>query len=297
MGKYASEMVNLMKSWIGKKEADKTHQEIIDIYNAHRPLARGYKVKYNDAWCATTISAASIKLGYTDIIPTECGCGQMIELCKKLGIWVENDAHVPSPGDIIFYDWNDSGVGDNTGWPEHVGLVEKVVNNKITVIEGNYNDSVQRRNISVNGKNIRGFAVPKYDVEPEQKVETTPVQTTTTTKPAQAATTAKPVSKVNQKVLRWQKAAQADGFSFPKYGADGQWGAECEAVATKAIVKKRLTYTYRNLTKIVQEAVGVSADGKCGKNTRAAIIVYQKKHGLTADGCVGLKTWKKILGV
>lgn len=287
MGKYASEMVNLMKSWVGKKEADKTHQEIIDIYNAHRPLARGYKVKYTDAWCATTVSAAAIKLGYTDIIPTECGCGQMIELFKKIGSWVENDAHVPSPGDIMFYDWDDSGNGDNTGWPEHVGVVEKVVDNKITVIEGNYNDSVKRRNMSVNSKNIRGYAVPKYDTEtkPEPKPEP---------KPAKPST---PSSKVNQKVLAWQKAAIADGFKFPKFGADGEWGSECESVAKEAIVKKRVTYMYRNLTKIVQEAVGVAVDGKCGKNTRAAIIVYQKKHGLTADGCVGLKTWKKILGV
>lgn len=293
MGKYASEMVKVMQSWIGKKEADKTHQAIIDLYNTHRPLARGYKVKYTDAWCATTVSAAAIKLGYTDIIPTECGCGQMLELFKKIGAWVENDAHVPAPGDIIFYDWNDSGKGDNTGWPEHVGVVEKVVDNKITVIEGNYNDSVKRRNISVNSKNIRGFAVPKYDAEPT-KVETKPVQTTT--KPA-SKPASKPATKVNQKVLRWQKAAQADGFKFPKYGADGEWGAECETVAAQAIVKKRVTYKYRNLTKIVQEAVGVGADGKCGKDTKAAIIAYQKKHGLVADGCVGLKTWKKILGV
>lgn len=292
MGKYASEMVKVMQSWIGKKEADKTHREIIDLYNNHRPLARGYKVKYTDAWCATTVSAAAIKLGYTDIIPTECGCGQMIELFKKIGSWVENDAHVPSPGDIIFYDWNDSGKGDNTGWPEHVGVVEKVVDNKITVIEGNYNDSVKRRNMSVNSKNIRGFAVPKYDAEPvkEEPVKTEPV------KPVVKPTT-KPVSKVNQKVLRFQKAAIADGFKFPKYGADGEWGTECESVAKQAIVKKRVTYKYRNLTKLVQEAVGVYADGKCGKDTRAAIIAYQKQHGLTADGCVGLNTWKVILGV
>lgn len=291
MGKYASEMVKLMQSWIGKKEADKTHREIIDIYNQHRPLPRGYKVKYTDAWCATTVSAAAIKLGYTDIIPTECGCGQMIELFKKIGSWVEKDNYTPAPGDIIFYDWNDSGKGDNTGWPDHVGVVEKVVNNKITVIEGNYNDSVKRRNMSINSKYIRGFAVPKYDAEPQQS--TTPV---TTNKPTPTVPT-KPVSKVNQKVFNWQKAAIADGFTFPKYGADGQWGSECESVASKAIVKKRVSYKYRNLTKIVQQAVGCGVDGKCGKNTKDAIIAYQKNHGLTADGCVGLNTWKKILGV
>ena len=50
----------------------------------------------------------------------------MIQLFQKLGAWQENDAHVPQPGDVIFYDWDDSGVGDNTGWPDHVGIVESV---------------------------------------------------------------------------------------------------------------------------------------------------------------------------
>ena len=107
----------------------------------------------------------------------------------------------------------------------------------------------------------------------------------------------KKVETKENKVLEWQKAAIADGFKFPKYGADGKWGSECEEVARKAIVKKRLTYTYRNLTKIVQKAVGVEVDGKFGKNTRSAVIEYQKANGLVADGCVGLNTWKKILGV
>ena len=166
MGRYASEIVKVMQSWIGRKESNGTHKAIIDIYNSHRPLARGYKVKYTDEWCATTVSAAAIQLGYTDIIPTECGCGQMIALFQQKGCWVENDARVPSPGDVIFYDWGDTGRGDDTGWPEHVGIVEKVTNNTITVIEGNYNCAVQRRNIAVNGKYIRGYGVPKYDAEP-----------------------------------------------------------------------------------------------------------------------------------
>lgn len=98
-------------------------------------------------------------------------------------------------------------------------------------------------------------------------------------------------------VLEWQKAAIADGFEFPKWGADGKWGSECEEVAKKAVVKKRILYTNKNLTKIVQRVVGVDVDGKCGSDTKAGIIAYQKKNGLEADGCVGLHTWKKILGV
>lgn len=155
-------IVDIMKAWVGKKESDGSHKEIIDIYNAHKPLARSYKVKYTDSWCATTVSAAAIMAGLTDIIPTECSCQKQIELFKKIGCWVEDENRIPNPGDIIYYDWQDNGSGDNTGWSDHVGIVEKVVGTKITVIEGNYNNAVKRRTLAVNGKYIRGYGVPKY---------------------------------------------------------------------------------------------------------------------------------------
>lgn len=158
-----SKVVKQAQSWIGCKESDGSHKKIIDVYNSHKPLARGYKVKYTDSWCAAFVSAVSIKCGYTAIIPTECSCPQMIELFKDLGEWVENDAYKPSAGDIILYDWNDSGSGDNTGTPDHIGIVEKVSGNTITIIEGNKGDAVARRTIQVNGVTIRGYGVPKYD--------------------------------------------------------------------------------------------------------------------------------------
>lgn len=103
-------------------------------------------------------------------------------------------------------------------------------------------------------------------------------------------------------VKEFQKAAIADGFSFPKHGPDGEWGAECEAVAKKAIVKCRRTggkpvYKYPNLTKIVQDVVGSEKDGKCGVETQNHIISWQNENGLQADGCIGLQSWKKILGI
>ena len=165
MAKYASKVVEQAKAWLGCKESNGTHKAIIDVYNSHKPLARGYAVKYTDEWCATFVSAVAIKLGYTSIIPTECGCPQMIEHFKELGAWDENDARTPRPGDIIFYDWDDNGSGDNVGRPNHVGIVEMVSGGIISVIEGNYNESVARRAIAVNSRYIRGYGVPKYDAE------------------------------------------------------------------------------------------------------------------------------------
>ena len=149
-------------SWRGYNEEDGSHREIIDVYNSHYPWARNYAVQYTDAWCATFVSACSIKMGMTDIIPTESGCGQMVELFEELGEWDENDDRVPNVGDIIFYDWDDSGEGDNTGWPDHVGIVAKVSGSTITVIEGNKDDAVSGRVIQVGDRYIRGYGVPNY---------------------------------------------------------------------------------------------------------------------------------------
>lgn len=165
MAKYANKVVNQAKAWLGRKESNGTHKAIIDVYNSQKKLPRGYKVKYTDEWCATFVSAVAVKLGYTDIIPTECGCEKMIELFKVLGSWVENENRTPKPGDIIFYDWQDNGVGDCKGSSDHVGIVEKVSGGQIIVIEGNKGQAVSRRYLKINGRYIRGYGVPKYDTE------------------------------------------------------------------------------------------------------------------------------------
>lgn len=155
-------VVTLAKHYLGCNESDGSHKKVIDIYNSHKPLARGYAVKYTDAWCATYGSAIAIALGYTDIIPTECSCNKQIALWKELGRWQEDDAYVPSAGDYIYYDWDDNGSGNCVGGSEHVGIVISVYNNKITVIEGNKNNSVATRVLNANGRYIRGYGLPNY---------------------------------------------------------------------------------------------------------------------------------------
>lgn len=292
MGRYASKVVEQAQAWLGRKESDGSHKEIIDIYNAHKPLARGYAVNWkSDPWCATFVSSVAIKLGYTDIIPTECSCTRMIDLFKKIGSWIEDDAYRPAPGDIIFYDWDDSGKGDSVGDSEHVGIVEEVSRTTIVVIEGNKNNAVERRYIEVNARYIRGYGVPKYSTE-----------ITPTEKPA-----TQKIEK-NSLVMEWQRAAVADGFSFPRFGIDGEWGAECESVATKALVQRNSTH--RNLNKIVQKCLfnlgydmsnsrrkNGEFDGIIGNGSVNAIKAFQKAKSLSADGIVGINTWKKLLGV
>ncbi len=155
-------LVSTAKAYLGCKESDGSHRKIIDIYNAHKPLAVGYKVTYTDAWCSTFVSAMSILCGLTDILPTECGCGRHIDLFKALGSWVESDTYVPKMGDVVFYNWNDSGIGECTTGASHVGIVTSCDGKNITVIEGNISNAVGYRTIAVGGRYIRGFGVPNY---------------------------------------------------------------------------------------------------------------------------------------
>ena len=189
----------------------------------------------------------------------------------------------PKPGDQIFF-WNSSKTD-----VAHTGLVYKVDASYVYTVEGNTSSAsgvvanggaVEKKKYKLTYNRLYGYGRPAYDAESgvPEKAE----NTTVAYKPT---------------VKEWQLAAIADGYEFPKYGADGEWGAECVSVARKAVVKKRAVYTNKNLTKLVQRVVGVDVDGKCGKETDAAIRVYQHQHGLTVDGVAGLDTYKVMLDI
>ena len=157
--------VEFLIKYLGIKEKSQQHRQLINIFNNSK-LCKRYNMTDKDSWCATAVSAAFIATGLVDIFNcVECSCNEMINKAKANGIWVENDSFIPQTGDVIMYDWNDNGKGDNKGWPDHTGLVVSVEDGMITVIEGNKNDTVALRNIPIDGKYIRGYITPKYKEE------------------------------------------------------------------------------------------------------------------------------------
>ena len=162
VGVTAEDALAVARSWIGRNESAGTHKAIIDLYNSHKPLARGYAVKYTDQWCDTCMSAIFVKLGAVDLIGgTECGVEEHVKKFKAAGIWLEDGCITPKPGDLIVYNW-DKASQPNDGYSDHIGMVESVSGGWITTIEGNYKDSVARRKIPVAWGYIRGYARPKY---------------------------------------------------------------------------------------------------------------------------------------
>lgn len=173
IGVTADDVLNLARSWLGRNEYDGTHRMIIDTYNSYIPRARGYKVQYDDQWCDTFVSALYIKLNAVYLIGgPECGVEEHIKIFKANGIWIEDGNIIPNPGYLICYNWGDT-TQPNDGYADHIGIVETCNGTTITVIEGNYKDSVARRTIPVGWGYIRGFASPKYaEVSSAKKPET-----------------------------------------------------------------------------------------------------------------------------
>lgn len=286
-----NELLNQARAWIGKKESNGSHKEIIDIYNGHKPLARGYKVKYTDSWCAAFISALAIKCNCTDIIPTEASCGKMIELFKNIGCWQEDSNVTPDPGDIIFYDWD-----KKDSWPEHVGIVESVSGNQITAIEGNKSDAVARRTIAVGNASIRGYGVPKYSGSNSQS-------------------TPKP-SEVNYKVrvntpsgVNCRNApngakvkAYANGTELTISKEENGWGYTGEGWVSLQYCNKIQDSVSQNLGTYEVTASDLSVRTGPGTNYRRKtyneLTADAKKHDYDKDGClnkgtrVTVKEWK-----
>jgi len=289
----AKDLIKIAEAEVGYLEKETNKNLDSKTANAgdenYTKYARDFDTKYTDFyngkkngfawcdifvdWCFVTAFGVTKALELLGQPKKSCGAGCTFsaKYFKNIGCFYT----APKVGDQIFFK-------DSKGNPCHTGIVYKVTTDKVYTIEGNTSSesgvvanggTVAKKSYDLNNSRIYGYGRPKYDAEP-----------------------VKAATKTN-KVKEWQNAAIKDGYKFPKYGADGDWGSECESVAKKAICKKRLTYTNKNLTKIVQKAVGVTADGLFGNATRNAVIAYQKKNGLVADGAVGLNTWKKILGV
>ena len=154
-------VVETAERWLGLREDDGTHREIIDVYNSLPELPRGYPVTYEDAWCSAFVTAVAVRTGNTEIIPPECSCDEQIDLFMALGAWEEDDDYVPLPGDVIFYHW-DCTAAECDHWTDHVGIVVGTRFGRIRVIEGNKNNAVEYRTLSIGDSCIRGYGIPQY---------------------------------------------------------------------------------------------------------------------------------------
>ena len=102
---------------------------------------------------------------------------------------------------------------------------------------------------------------------------------------------AKPATSTgNDWVRRLQSECNAQGFSDQR--VDGIPGKNTLAGCPTCRKGAR-----GNITRLIQEKLGVAVDGIFGQKTKNAVIAFQRAHGLSADGIVGKNTWRALLGL
>ena len=91
-------------------------------------------------------------------------------------------------------------------------------------------------------------------------------------------------------IARLQEECNKQGFSNQK--VDGIAGPN--TLNGSPIVRRGAR---GNITKLIQEKLGISADGIFGANTEVAVKNYQRTNGLSVDGIVGRNTWRELLNL
>lgn len=113
-------------------------------------------------WCACFVSWCADQCGYieTGVCPKYAGCVNGVAWFKEHNQWVDG-SETPSPGMIIFYDWDSPNgeSGPQDGLSNHTGIVERVENGIIYTVEGNSGDSCRQCQRTVGNYEILGYGV------------------------------------------------------------------------------------------------------------------------------------------
>ena len=113
-------------------------------------------------WCACFVSWCFNECGYLDTgtAPKFAGCVGGVEWFRSRGQWADNSVN-PSPGMIVFFDWNDpnGASGPQDGEADHVGIVEKCENGIVYTIEGNSGDACRQNQYPVGYYEILGYGI------------------------------------------------------------------------------------------------------------------------------------------
>ena len=108
-------------------------------------------------WCACFVSWCADQAGLIqkEAVPKFSVCTDGVAWFQAKGKW-QSGGSVPTPGTIIFFDWDHDGASD------HVGIVESCDETTVHTIEGNSGDAVKQNNYTVNSQSILGYGLVAY---------------------------------------------------------------------------------------------------------------------------------------
>ena len=116
-----------------------------------------YGFDSREEWCACFVSWCADQAGLIqkEVVPKFSVCTDGVALFQAKRKW-QGGGSVPTPGSLIFFDWNQDGASD------HVGIVESCDGTTVHTIEGNSGDAVKQNSYTVNSQSILGYGLVAY---------------------------------------------------------------------------------------------------------------------------------------
>lgn len=137
------QLVNIAKSQLGNEGGEK--------------FWSWYGFTSREEWCACFVSWCADQAGLI-----QSGAVSKFSLCTDGKNWFQNQGKwqgagsMPSPGAIVFFDWEHDGTCD------HVGIVERCDGTTVYTIEGNSGDAVKERSYAISSNSIMGYGMVVY---------------------------------------------------------------------------------------------------------------------------------------
>lgn len=116
-----------------------------------------YGFDSREEWCACFVSWCADQAGLIQkgAVSKFSLCTAGVDWFQEKGKW-QSGGNVPTPGTIIFFDWDHDGASD------HVGIVESCDGTTVHTIEGNSGDAVKQNSYTVNSRSILGYGLVAY---------------------------------------------------------------------------------------------------------------------------------------
>ena len=208
----------------------------------------------NQPWCDVFVDA-----GFVECFGLELGMAMTYQFpgcagaaCRYSAQYYKNAGRwfpSPEPGDQIFL-YVDGGIN-------HTGIVTAVGGGRVTVVEGNSSDMVARRVYALQALNIAGYGRPDWALAAGGD------------KDGHASASPPPASAPAEKKPNYAGYEYNVKISLLRQGSSGP--------------------QVKNLQTLLN-AAGFdcgAADGEFGPKTAAALLAFQRAHGLGADGEFG----------
>ena len=116
-----------------------------------------YGFDNREEWCACFVSWCADQAGLIQkgAVSKFSLCTAGVDWFQEKGKW-QSGGNIPTPGTIIFFDWDHDGASD------HVGIVESCDGTTVHTIEGNSGDAVKQNSYAVNSRSILGYGLVAY---------------------------------------------------------------------------------------------------------------------------------------